>query len=68
VLKDTEIYLYILLEFQSTVDKFIAFRMLQYVMELYRELIYKHRVKTLPVVFPLLLYNGDRKWTAKESL
>lgn len=39
--KDSEIYLYLLIEFQSTVDKFIAFRMLQYIVELYRELIYK---------------------------
>ncbi len=66
-LKDSEIYLYLLLEFQSTVDTFIAFRMLQYVMELYRELIYKQKLKKLPVVFPLLLYNGDRKWTAPIS-
>lgn len=66
--KDGELYLYLLIEFQSTVDRFIAFRMLQYIMELYRELIYKHNSKTLPVVFPILIYNGDKKWTAPLSL
>jgi predicted transposase/invertase (TIGR01784 family) len=66
--KDTELYLYLLIEFQSTVDRFIAFRMLQYIMELYRELIYKHKCKRLPVVFPILIYNGDKKWTAPLSL
>ena len=66
--KESELYLYLLIEFQSTVDRFIAFRMLQYIMELYRELIYKHKSKSLPVVFPILIYNGDKKWTAPLSL
>ena len=66
--KESELYLYLLIEFQSTVDRFIAFRMLQYIMELYRELIYKHKCKRLPVVFPILIYNGDKKWTAPVSL
>jgi len=62
------VYLYLLIEFQSTVDRFLSFRMLQYIMELYRELIYKHKCKRLPVVFPILIYNGDKKWTAPVSL
>ncbi|HRV14495.1 MAG TPA: Rpn family recombination-promoting nuclease/putative transposase [Spirochaetota bacterium] len=66
--KDRQLYLYLLIEFQSTVDRFISFRMLNYVMELYRELIYKQKLKKLPVVFPILIYNGDRKWTAPQSL
>ncbi|HOE21601.1 MAG TPA: Rpn family recombination-promoting nuclease/putative transposase, partial [Spirochaetota bacterium] len=47
--KDTDMYLNLLIEFQSTVDKFMAFRMLTYVMELYRELIYNHKLTRLPV-------------------
>ncbi|MGQ9844474.1 MAG: Rpn family recombination-promoting nuclease/putative transposase [Spirochaetota bacterium] len=66
--KDSELYLYLLIEFQSTVDRFIAFKMLQYIMELYRELIYKLKSKTLPVVFPILIYNSDKKWTAPFSV
>lgn len=66
--RHSELYLYLLIEFQSTVDKFIAFRMLQYIVELYRELIYHHKVKKLPVVFPILIYNGEKKWTAPLSL
>ena len=68
MLKDAEIYLYLLIEFQSTVDNYMSFRMLTYIMELYRELIYKHKVKQLPVVFPILLYNGERKWTAATNI
>lgn len=66
--KDSEVYLYLLIEFQSTVDKFIAFRMLQYIVELYRELIYNHKVKKLPVVFPIMIYNGDKVWKAPLTL
>jgi predicted transposase/invertase (TIGR01784 family) len=66
--ENSEIYLYLLIEFQSTVDRFMAFRMLNYVMELYRELYYKQGQKRLPVVFPLLIYNGDKKWNAAIEL
>jgi len=65
--KDTDMYLNLLIEFQSTVDKFMAFRMLTYVMELYRELIYNHKLTRLPVIFTLLLYNGDAQWTVVPS-
>ncbi len=66
-LKDTDMYLNFLIEFQLTVDKFMTFRMLTYVMELYRELIYNHKLTRLPVIFPLLLYNGDAQWTVVPS-
>ncbi|GAB4221174.1 MAG TPA: Rpn family recombination-promoting nuclease/putative transposase [Spirochaetota bacterium] len=66
--KNTDMYIYLLIEFQSTVDKFIAFRMLQYIVELYRELIYSHNVKKLPVVFPIMIYNGDKVWKAPLTL
>ena len=67
-IKNREIYLYLLIEFQSTVDKYISLRMLRYVLELYEYLIKKTKAKQLPVVFPLMLYNGDEKWTAVENV
>ena len=67
-LYDTEIYLYLLIEFQSTVDRFMALRMLRYTLELYDYLIKNKSIKELPVVFPIMLYNGEAKWTAPESL
>ncbi|MEJ5362972.1 MAG: Rpn family recombination-promoting nuclease/putative transposase [Spirochaetota bacterium] len=66
--RNTDMYIYLLIEFQSTVDKFIAFRMLQYIVELYRELIYNHKVKRLPVVFPIMIYNGDKVWKAPLTI
>ena len=63
-----EVYIYILLEFQSTVDRFMSLRMLRYITEFYEYLVKSHKVKKLPSVFPLLLYNGDKKWTAPVDL
>jgi len=63
-----ELYLYLLIEFQSTVDRFMALRMLRYVLELYEFLIKNKKTSSLPVVFPVLLYNGEGKWTAPDRL
>ncbi len=61
------IYVYILLEFQSKVDRFMAFRNMTYLGLIYQHLI-KHKAFTpsgkLPPVFILVLYNGLRPWRA----
>jgi len=65
------VYLYILLEFQSTVDRFMAVRLLTYTGLLYQDLIKSGQVKgkqKLPPVFPLVLYNGEKRWNAATSL
>lgn len=62
-------YVYILLEFQSSVDRFISVRVLNYLTSLYVSLIRSGQVKDkLPPVFPILLYNGDPKWTAPDNV
>ena len=45
----------------------MALRMLRYICEFYEFLIPK-KIKSLPAIFPILLYNGDAKWTAKLSM
>ncbi len=68
-LKGREAYLVILLEFQSTVDRFMALRMLNYLTNFYMDYVESQSgVRLLPPVFPLVLYNGDRRWTAPVSL
>src|SRR5512145_2178580 len=67
-LKEREVYIFILLEFQSTVDRFMALRMLRYITELYEYLVKNLRLKKLPAVFPVMLYNGEKRWTAPEEL
>ncbi len=66
--KGSEVYLYLLLEFQSTVDKTMALRFASYILNFYAERIAKEKNKRLPVVFPLLLYNGKQRWNAARSL
>ncbi len=68
---DSWIYLYILLEFQSTVDRFMAVRLLTYTGLLYQDLLKSGQVKgkqKLPPVFPLVLYNGEKRWNAATSI
>ena len=56
-LKKQEIYFF-LLEFQSSIDKMMAFRLYEYILELYR----KYKGENLPLVIPCVLYTGNPKW------
>lgn len=68
-LKDQDVLIYLLLKFQSSVDKFISVRMLNYITSLYISMIKSGQVKSkLPPVYPILLYNGDPRWTAPECV
>jgi len=62
-----EVFLYILLEFQSSVDHTMPIRLMHYVACFYSELL-KNKVITpgqgLPPVFPVVLHNGSKPWTA----
>lgn len=65
------IYLYLLIEFQSTIDPYMAVRMMTYVGLLYQDLIRRKEVlphRRLPPVLPIVLYNGDAKWTAATDV
>jgi predicted transposase/invertase (TIGR01784 family) len=68
-LKDQIAYIVILMEFQSTVQPFMAVRVLHYMMSFYLDLInQKGKLKKLPPVFPIVLYNGKKKWTAPVEI
>jgi len=65
------IYLYILLEFQSSVDQTMALRFLHYVAAFYSTLIKQGSIKKtdlFPPVLPLVIYNGSKPWTAKINI
>lgn len=65
------VYLYILIEFQSKVDPWMAVRMMSYVGLLYQDLIKARQVlpeRKLPPVLPIVLYNGDAAWTAATDV
>ncbi|MEZ4634365.1 MAG: Rpn family recombination-promoting nuclease/putative transposase [Caldilineaceae bacterium] len=65
---EDELYVYVLLEFQSTVDDWMALRMLNYITNFYMALVDDKKVKKLPPIFPLVLYNGDKRWHAATSM
>ncbi len=65
------LYVYLLLEFQSTIDRFMAVRLLTYVGLLYQDLIKSGQIPRrglLPPVMPIVLYNGERTWKAATAL
>ena len=70
-LKSKEIIFYILLELQSTVDYLMPFRLLLYMVEIWRDIYHntpeKERERKdfrLPAIIPAVLYNGADNWTA----
>ena len=65
------LYLYLLIEFQSSVDKYMALRMMVYVGLLYQDLIKRGEVLAdgrLPPILPIVLYNGSQRWTAATDV
>lgn len=66
---DQAVILYLLIEFQSTVDRFMALRVLYYVVSFYMDYRLSHgAAKMLPAIFPIVLYNGDAIWTAPTNV
>jgi len=70
----TDIYFYVLLELQSKVDYTMPFRLLRYMVELLNDIFQKTDKKErerkdfrLPAVVPMVLYDGNRPWTAAKS-
>ncbi|QLF93999.1 Rpn family recombination-promoting nuclease/putative transposase [Pseudomonas sp. ABC1] len=68
---DGWVYLYLLLEFQSTPDRFMALRLLTYVGLFWQQLEKQGQLThdgRLPPVLPLVLYNGLRQWPYSTRL
>ncbi|MEZ4867399.1 MAG: Rpn family recombination-promoting nuclease/putative transposase [Caldilineaceae bacterium] len=68
---DQVIYLCLLIEFQSDVQRFMSLRSLQYKCNFYMDFVLSNknvRGLLLPAMFPLVLYNGDDKWTAPDNI
>lgn len=68
---DEWVYVYVLLEFQSARDRWMALRVQVYTGLLYQDLIKGRRIKPgrrLPAVLPVVFYNGDKPWNAALDL
>ena len=69
--RDRWLYLMLLLEFQTTVERTMAVRMLAYTALLYQRLIAEGELSAdgaLPPVLPIVIYNGRRPWTAASDV
>lgn len=72
--KEQEVIFYVLLEMQSSVDFQMPFRLLLYMVEIWRDIL-KNTDKNeaarkdfrLPVIVPIVLYNGKQEWTAART-
>ena len=62
-----DVYVYVITEFQSTVDKSIPVRLQLYISMLHDLLLRNGHKGNLPVVFPIVLYTGTKPWTIPEN-
>lgn len=65
---DERAYVYLLFEHQSTPGPLMAFRMLGYVVEIWRRSLRESPGARLPLVIPLVLHHGPSGWTAARRL
>jgi hypothetical protein len=64
-------HVYLLVEFQSTIGKYMALRIASYQALLYQDLIssgYMQDRKKLPFVLPIVIHNGTSKWQSPLEL
>ncbi|GEP67257.1 Rpn family recombination-promoting nuclease/putative transposase [Clostridium beijerinckii] len=73
-IEDKEVIFYILLEFQSYVDYSMPIRLFMYMSEIWREVLkntkkidVKSKEFKLPAIVPIVLYNGEYKWTVERK-
>ncbi|TBV10871.1 Rpn family recombination-promoting nuclease/putative transposase [Stutzerimonas kirkiae] len=65
------LHIYLLLEFQSTPDRFMVLRLLSYIGLFWQQLEKQGQLtddKRLPPVLPLVLYNGEQEWPYPTEL
>lgn len=73
-IQNKEVIFYILLEFQSYVDYSMPIRLFLYISEIWREVLKntkkieaKSKDFKLPAIVPIVLYNGEYKWTVEKK-
>ena len=70
-----DVFFYMILEFQSSVDYRMPIRLLLYMIEIWREVLknttqkeFKRKSFRLPSIVPIVLYTGKKKWTVARRL
>lgn len=68
---DRWLYVYVMLEFQSSNDRWMALRLMTYTGLLYQDLVRNHQLTVdgkLPPVFPIVIHNGLSPWCSPLNL
>lgn len=67
--KGKESYICVLIEFQSTVQWHTALRVLNYITNFWMDYVTSDaKIRSLPPVFPIVLYNGEDEWNAVQNI
>ncbi|MFA6409240.1 MAG: Rpn family recombination-promoting nuclease/putative transposase [Gammaproteobacteria bacterium] len=61
-------YLYLLVEHQSTPNQLMPFRLLKYTIDIIDQHLTKHGGTKLPVVYPMVFYNGQKPYKYSTDL
>lgn len=62
-------FIYLLLEHQSTPDHFMAFRLFKYMVNICDQYMARHpKTKNLPLIYPLIIYNGTKSYNVPRNL
>ena len=64
----SQAYVLLMVEAQSDIDSKMAVRICEYVINWYRNLMVAEGLEALPLIVPMVLYNGDRAWNAATRL
>jgi predicted transposase/invertase (TIGR01784 family) len=64
-----EAFVYVLIEHQSSPDRMMPLRMMRYLMRIWDRYLEQHpKAKRLPMIVPLVVYQGARRWTYPVEL
>jgi len=61
-------YIYLLIEHQSQPEKFMPFRILKYMMAIMEDHLHSTKDSTLPIIYPMIFYSGDRSYNYSTDL
>ena len=60
-------FIYLLFEHKSTPERFTGLQLLRYMVKIWDLYLKQQQEPILPVIIPLVIYNGRRKWTIKTN-
>lgn len=67
-INDQEGYIYFLFEHKSYPHKLITIQLLKYILNIWELMVKQEKTEKLPVIVPLVIYHGKRKWTIGSKL